>query len=166
MKLPVKDNSPLIGSGKHLVEISKVYDDTAKSGATQLAVVFKDEDSKQITRWYNLKGFLRDPESPTTVDESGRTVDNWKLDKKGNRVEDKEATAKCLSMVSQLLSDAGLGTDDAGNSLDEADTDDLEGCKIGIFVGERSNGFGTRTEVKYTMPAKAVQPADAIDDLI
>jgi len=165
MKLPVKDNSPLIGSGKHLVEISKVYEDTAGSGNTQLAVLFKDGE-RQITRWYNLKGFKRNPESPTTVDESGRTIDNWLLDKKGNRVEDIEATAKCESMISGLLSDAGLGVDDKGNKVEIADTDDLEGCKVGIFVGERSNAFGTRTEVKYTMPAKSVVPESTIDDLI
>tara|TARA_R110000824_G_scaffold17138_1_gene70006 strand:+ start:1669 stop:2169 length:501 start_codon:yes stop_codon:yes gene_type:complete len=166
MKLPVKDNSPLIGSGKHLVDISKVYTATAKSGESQLAVVFKSDDDKQITRWYNLKGFKRNLESPTTVDESGRTIDNWLMDKKGNRVEDEEGTEKCLSYISSLLSHAGLGFDAKGNKVSDADTDDLDGCRVGIFVNERSNSFGTRSEVKYTFHPDSYVPETTIDDLV
>lgn len=167
MKLPVKDNSPLISSGKHLVEISKVYEDEAGSGETQLAVLFKAVDGdRQITKWYNLKGFKKDPESPKTVDENGRTVDNWLRNKKGDRIEDKDSTNKCMSILSQLLFDAGLGEDEDGNSVDTADTDDLEGCQLGIFVGDRDTGFGTRTEVKYTMPASKAYAQSTIDDLI
>ena len=154
MKFTSKSNSALIEPGIHLATIDKVYEDTASTGAKQLAVEFV-ADSKQITRWYNLAGYKVDTDNPTVIDSDGRTVPNYLLGKNGKRLKDASKTESCESIIGQLGSDAGVP---AG---DDFDPDDLVGEEIGICVENEDNGYGPKLNVRYTMPSSRVVASDA-----
>ncbi|HCO83619.1 MAG TPA: hypothetical protein DIT95_08815 [Arenibacter sp.] len=159
MKFISKSNSALIEPGDHLATIRKVYTDKASTGAQQLAVEFV-ADGKQITRWYNLKGFKISTESPTIKDASGRTVPNYLTGKNGKRLEDPAKTESCLSIIGQLGANAGIPL---GSDFEPAD---LEGEQVGICVESEDNGFGPRLNVRYTMPAEEVADSAEASDFL
>jgi len=79
MKFTSQDSNPLIGEGEHQATIARAYmSDDSSTGETQLAVLFK-VGLKQITRWFNLKGFKVDPDEPKTTDAKGREIPNYLL---------------------------------------------------------------------------------------
>ena len=158
MKFTSQDSNPLIGEGEHQATIARAYmSDDSSTGETQLAVLFK-VGLKQITRWFNLKGFKVDPDEPKTTDAKGREIPNYLLTKNGKRIEDKEKTKSCMRIVGQLGHDIGIEVGE------EFDLEDLVGAEIGINVVKETSDFassGSRLRVSYTLPADKVKaPAE------
>lgn len=156
MKIISADSSPLIAAGEHLAKITKAFMVEAegnglyKDKTQQLAVVF-ESDGKQITRWFNLKGYQVDEKKPEIKDDEGRTIPNYLTDAKGSRIEDEANTAACLKILGQLAHDTGIAEGD------EIDVSDLEGKEVGINVSRNDTGFGSRLRVSYTLPADRVK---------
>lgn len=145
MKIKVINSSPLLSAGIHQVSIDKVYTEQAKTGSEQLAVIFKSEDGRKFTNWYNLQGFKRDPKEPTIVDENGYSRPNYLTDKQGNRVQDDEATNQCLSIIGKLMFHAGLDAD-----TDQDPEKSLEGKSVTLAIRSENKGYGQRDVVHYT----------------
>ena len=158
MKFKSQDSSPLISVGEHVATIDKVYlgeaegDGRYNDKTEQLVVVFIAL-GKQITRWFNLKGYKTDPKKPTVQDDQGRDIPNYLKDKQGNRLEDESNTEACLRIIGQLGHDTGIAADE------DFEPSDLEGKEIGINVVS-DNSFGKdRLKVAFTMPAERVSAA-------
>lgn len=155
MKFLSQDSSPLIAVGEHVAKIDKVYLGEAEGNGRyndkteQLVVIFLAA-GKQITRWFNLKGYKTDPKKPTIEDDQGRSIPNYLTDKAGNRLEDEANTEACQRIIGQLGHDAGISADE------DFEASDLEGKEIGIKV-DMDTSFGKdRLKVVYTMPAGRV----------
>ena len=158
MKFKSQDRSPLIAVGEHKATIDKVYLGEAEGNGRyndkteQLVVVFMAA-KKQITRWFNLKGYKTDPKKPTIEDDKGRDIPNYLVDKQGNRLEDEKNTEACLRIIGQLGHDAGIATDE------DFEPSDLEGKEIGINIVEDASFGKARLKVAFTMPAERVSAA-------
>lgn len=159
MKFTSQDSSPLINVGEHVALIDKVYLGEAKGNGLykdlteQLIVVFK-VGKKQITRWFNLKGYQVDADEPTVKDDQERDIPNYLTDKNSKRIEDKKNTEACLRIIGQLGHDAGIALEE------DFEPSDLEGKEIGIKIVE-DNSFGKpQLKVAFTMLAERVSATE------
>lgn len=147
--------SALLSAGIHKAEIASIEPRQAseseeyKDKTPQLAVIFK-KAGKMITRWYNLKGFLRFGDLSANDQKSGKFdkaliagTQNSKDGpqyyavnaKTGTRVESEDRTAAAMDMLGNLANCTGI-PDGKKVSLQ-----DLIGSEVGIKIIEENNAI-------------------------
>lgn len=114
-----KRQGALIGPGLHVAAVVSVVEtESGRTKTPQLEVTFKTADGLIRKLWLNLRGYKKNA-SGQFVDAKGNPViieptDEGKiLDAKiKKRIEDEDATQKCMEIVGQLGADLGLDTDE------------------------------------------------------
>lgn len=160
--------SKLLGIGEHVVTVTEVSEKQSAANpeyadrTPQLQVVFKTEDGKQTTGWYNMLGYKRFSELSEEDQVSGAysasTEQGYAIDNKSNeRVTSEENTNAALSILGKLGDDCGLAT---GETISlEQFSKTIFGCQVGISIAANNRN---QTRVQFSMrPDQVEAPAVA-----
>lgn len=150
--------SKLLGIGEHAVTIESMEPTEAAPSADyvdktpQLKVVFKAEDGRQFTTWFNLKGYRSFDKLSAAEQKSGKYINSdggFAVDKKTRkRIEDADNTAAAMSILGKLAADCGTPEGE------EIELESLVGEQVGIHISLNNRN---KPRVQYTLPVGDVK---------